>query len=175
MSTYTILVACFFLGLWILFTYLKFSNLIKKTNKIWADCQPLLKNRYQVLPILINITKNQADFDPLKLATLQYIYSQASDPRTLPQIQFENDRQATTLIFEVLVFLQNYSNAKLNPEFVKLESYLIGVENQLNLFKSSYNATVEEYNVALNTTPTSFMAKLMQLRSKEFLPIANYS
>jgi len=175
MTSYTILVACFFLVLWVVFTYIKFTSLGKKITKIWLECQPFLNKRYQVFPILINITKNQAGFDPSKLATLQYIYTQASDSRIGLEIQFENDRQATVLILESLVFLQNYPNILLNPEFIKLEAYLIGIENQLNLLKDNYNVLVEEYNMSLNVTPANIMAKLMQLQPKDFLPIANYS
>ena len=173
MTSYTLLVAAFFLVLWLIFAYVKFSSLSGKISKTWMQCQPLLKQRYQLLPILINITKNQPQYPLEKLKTLQFIYTQATDPRVNNETLLDLDRQCTGLIIELLVFLQNFSDLKINSEFIKLEGYIVDIESQLNNFKTFYNSLVEEFNTSLSTAPNSVMGKAMQLQIKNPLPLAS--
>ena len=173
MSSYTLLVAGFFFILWLIFSYVKFSSLTSKINKTWLQCQPLLRQRYQLFPILINMVKNQAGYPQEKLQFLQFAYNQAIDPRSSLQILADLDRQCTELIIELLIFLQNFSELKVNPEFINLENYIVNIESQLNALKSAHNALVEEFNSSISTTPNNIIGKVMQLQIKNQLPLAS--
>jgi len=169
MSTYSIFAVILFFLLWVVLNYSKFSGLSGQAQKIWNSCLPLLTQRYQLLPILINIAKNQASYDQNNLKALQVIYTQANDVRAVGKIQYELDKQATPLLANLLKQFQTYPELKTMPEFISIERQIISIESNLNIYKESYNALIDEYNQTLTNTVNQIFARVFRIQPKEKL------
>lgn len=171
MSTFSIIIVIVFIILAVGIIYFRFAGLNTKMNNIWQSTLPLLKQRYQLVPLIVNMAKNQAKYDQENLQALLTIYTQANDPRTNPKTHFELDNQATPLISGLLVHFQNYPELSQSPEFINLERNILNIENILNNNKLTYNALVAEFNQILRTSPNSYLGMLFRYTPKEPLQL----
>ena len=174
MSTFSILIVIVFLILAVGIMYSRFAGLNSKMNKLWQNTIPILKQRYQLFPLVVNMAKNQAKYDQENLQALLNIYTQANDPRTNPNTHFELDNQATPLISGLLVHFQNYPELSQSPEFINLEKNILNIENILNNNKFSYNALAAEFNQVLSTSPNSYLGLIFRYAPKEPLQITQF-
>jgi hypothetical protein len=174
MSTFSILIVVVFLILAVGIIYFRFAGLNSKMNKIWQDNLPVLKQRYQLFPLVVNMAKNQAKYDQENLQALLTIYTQANDPRTNLKTHFELDSQATPLISSLLIHFQNYPELSQSPEFINLERNILNLENILNNNKLAYNAIATEFNQVLGTSPNNYLGLVLRYTPKAMLPITQF-
>ena len=171
MSTFSIIIVIVFLILAVGIIYSRFAGINGKIEKIWKDTLPILKQRYQLFPLVVNMARNQAKYDQENLQALLTIYTQANDPRTNPKTHFDLDNQATPLISGLLVHFQNYPELSQSPEFINLERNILNIENILNNNKLAYNALAAEFNQVLSTSPHSYFGLALRYQPKQPLPI----
>ena len=68
----------------------------------------------------------------------------------------------------LMVAVENYPQLKANENFLQLQAALNEVEEQISAARRAYNATVLEYNNALEMIPTNLIASMMKYRKKTF-------
>ena len=70
---------------------------------------------------------------------------------------------------------ENYPQIKSDAAFTKLMGDLSSLEDDLQLARRYYNGTVREYNVAVQTFPSSLLASLFGFGRADFFELSSPS
>jgi LemA protein len=79
------------------------------------------------------------------------------------------DQQVSSAIGKIMVAAENYPDLKASENFINLQASLNEVEEQISAARRAYNASVKDYNNALEMFPSNIVARLMRYEQKVFL------
>ncbi len=147
-----------------------YNHLIRQRNQVQnalggVDVQ--LKKRYDLIPNLVALVKQYMQHEQGLLQKLTALRSQATTPQLASGEKTALNKALTESIGKVLINVENYPQLKASQSFVQLQRSLNEAEAQISAARRTYNASVTEYNDAIQTFPNNILAKLMGLRSKE--------
>ena len=151
-----------------------YNNLVNKKNKTlnaFAGIDVLLKKRYDLIPNLVETVKAYATHEQSVLSELTELRTKAVSSGLTDDEKVDMDRQMTGILKGLMVTVENYPDLKANQNFLKLQAALNEVEEQISAARRAYNATVLEYNNALEMIPTNVMAVMMKYQKKRFFEI----
>lgn len=72
-----------------------------------------------------------------------------------------------------MVAVENYPQLKANENFLHLQRSLNEVEEQISAARRAYNASVTDYNNAVEMFPTNIMASMMAYKQKRLFEITD--
>jgi LemA protein len=81
------------------------------------------------------------------------------------------DRQVSSALGQIMVAVENYPDLKASENFINLQASLNEVEEQISAARRAYNASVKDYNNALEMFPSNMVARLMRYEQKVFFEI----
>jgi LemA protein len=81
------------------------------------------------------------------------------------------DQQVSSAIGKIMVAVENYPDLKASENFINLQASLNEVEEQISAARRAYNASVKDYNNALEMFPSNIVARLMRYQQKVFFEI----
>jgi LemA protein len=70
-----------------------------------------------------------------------------------------------------MVAVENYPDLKASDNFLNLQASLNEVEEQISAARRAYNASVKDYNNALEMFPSNLVAGMMRYQQKVFFEI----
>jgi LemA protein len=148
------------------------NNLIKKKNavrNIFEDVNVLLKKRYDLIPNLVASVQQYMIHEKTVLAELTKMRAKAinSDISAEEKIDIQNKVQRT--LEGILVAVEAYPELKANQNFIQLQAALNEVEEQISAARRAYNATVTEYNNAVETIPSNLIAMMIGYKRKPLM------
>lgn len=127
----------------------------------------LLKKRYDLIPQLVETTKAYCQYEQTALIKVVQARALAVKIDTLSQKgRIEEDLSQS--VKQVLALKENYPDLKANTEFLSLQKELIQVEDDIQLARRYYNATVRNYNTFTHTFPMSLFLPYMQIKKGDF-------
>ncbi len=88
-----------------------------------------------------------------------------NDPQVLQQFQQTQD-QLSGALSRLLVTVERYPELKANANFQELQAQLEGTENRIAVERRKFNETVQSYNTAVQSFPTSLLAGMFGFHSQ---------
>jgi LemA protein len=152
-----------------------FNSLIGKKNQVtnvFASVDALLKKRYDLIPNLVSAVKTYMQHEKQLLTELSKIRSRAISREISHDEKIDLDNRLSKVLGTVMVAVENYPDLKASSNFLHLQSSMNEVEEQISAARRAYNATVTEYNNAVEMFPTSILAAIMNLKRKEVFVIS---
>ncbi len=143
-----------------------FNGLIQLRNdvrKAWADIDVVLKQRYDELPNVIAAVKGYMAHEKTlleDLARARSQYLQAADIEGKIGAESGVSGQIKTLFAAV----ENYPDLKANQNFLQLQGRISGLEIELADRRELYNASVNAFNVRIDSLPDLVVARLLRLK-----------
>ena len=64
--------------------------------------------------------------------------------------------------------VERYPELKANQNFLSLQAQLEGTENRISVERGNFNSAVQNYNVAVRSFPTNFIAGMLGFAPKPF-------
>ena len=161
----------FFLILMIAFSGCGSYNTMNKEEKAivaqWSEVENAYQRRNDLIPNLVAVVKNYADFEKSTLeavisarasATKMTIDPSKLDAESLQKFQ-QAQGQVSTALGRLLVVSENYPDLKANQNFLDLQTQLEGTENRITEQRRMFIKAVQDFN----TDITSFPEKLWNL------------
>lgn len=153
---------------------LLYNNLVGKKNQVanaFSSIDVLLKKRFDLIPNLTKMVKRymQHEMDVLTQVTdmrAKALSGGLSDAETVAM-----DQQVSSAIGKIMVAAENYPDLKASENFINLQASLNEVEEQISAARRAYNASVKNYNNALEMFPSNIVAGLMRYQKKVFFEI----
>src|ERR1041384_7282003 len=158
-----LIIALFFGG-----TYNRLVRLQQSVDQQWAQVQNVYQRRADLIPNLTNTVAGAANFE--KSTLVEVTNARASvgrvqlDPHKAPTdaAQLEKFQAAqgelSNALSRLLVVVERYPELKANQNFLSLQAQLEGTENRISVERGNFNKTVQDYNVAVRSFPTNFVA-----------------
>src|SRR5437868_2584730 len=173
-----LLFVAFVIGLFFWGSYNRLVTLDQNVNKKWGDVQTVYQRRADLIPNLVNTVQGAANFE--KSTIVEVTNARASvgrvqlDPSKAPtdaaQLeQFQAAQgQLSNALSRLLVVVERYPELKSNQNFLSLQAQLEGTENRISVERGNFNRTVQDYNVAVRSFPTNFVAGMLGFAPRPF-------
>jgi len=158
----------------ILIPILIFNSLIAKKNQVinvFATIDVLLKKRYDLIPNLVSTVKGYAKHERELLQQITDIRAKAMSGPTSPDDQAALDSDLTKALSRLMLVVENYPDLKAGENFMHLQRTLTELEEQISAARRAYNASVTDYNNAVEMFPTNIVASMMNYQRRKFFEI----
>ena len=139
--------------------YNRLVALSQRVGQAFADIDVQLKQRHDLIPNLVEVTKGYAGHE-------REIYEKIADARArliAGGSRGEQINAATELggaLSRLLAIAERYPNLKADKQFAKLSDELAGTENRIAVERGRYNEAVQAYNTRIRTFPDAIGAKI---------------
>ena len=172
---WAVLVAMALLALFVVFMYNGLVRLRNAVDEAWNQISVQLKRRHDLIPNLVEAVKGYMDFEQETLtrvveARTAAVSAQAAGPGGAAQsAQAENF--LTGALGQLFALVENYPDLKANQNVLQLQEELTTTENQIAGTRERYNATVRQFNTAIQRFPEVLMAGRMGFAGRDYFAI----
>jgi len=152
-----------------------YNGLVGKKNQVenaFATTDALLKKRYDLIPNLISAVKAYMKHEEGILLKVTELRSQAMSGGLSPNEKVAIDNQISKGISGIMIAVENYPDLKANQNFLQLQGSMNEVEEQISAGRRAYNASVTDYNNAVEMFPTNIMANMMNYQLHDLFEIS---
>lgn len=172
MATWIVLGVIVLLVVWIISMYNSFVTSKNKIDNSWSDISVFLKKRFDLVPNLVSTVKGYAAHES---QTLEKVVQARNAALAVPA----GDVQASALANQnlgaalrgLLVIAESYPDLKASQNFLELQTALSGIEGDLANARRYYNATVRDYNTAIQQFPGMLIAGRTGFKPREFFEL----
>ena len=159
-------------------TYNNLVSLRQQVDRSWADVENVYQRRADLVPNLVKTVEGAANFEKSTLTEVIQARQQVTnikvdagaapnDPQVLQQFQQTQD-QLSGALSRLLVTVERYPELKANANFQELQAQLEGTENRIAVERRKFNETVQPYNTAVQSFPTSLLAGMFGFIPKPY-------
>ncbi|MBR0374478.1 MAG: LemA family protein [Mogibacterium sp.] len=160
-----LLVIIILLVVWAISSYNGFVRLDNSIEEAFATMDVYLKKRADLIPNLVEIVKGYAKYESGTLdAVIQARNAAQNATSTNDKINYEN--QVTSGLAKIVALAEAYPDLKANTNFQELMKQLSSIENDVANARKYYNAVVKNYNVKLQSFPSSVIGSIFHYSKK---------
>ncbi|MBR0037679.1 MAG: LemA family protein [Bacteroidales bacterium] len=137
-----------------------YNNLVKLRNNrenAFSNIDVQLKQRYDLIPNLVNSVKGYATHEKELLEKVTQ-YRVAAMNATDINSKIAADNQLSSALAGLRVSVEAYPDLKANQNFQQLMAELSDVENKLAATRRFFNSATKELNNAVQTFPSNLLA-----------------
>lgn len=154
-----------------------YNGLVKQDEvvvKAWNNVEAEYQNRLDLVDNLVATVKGAADFEKSTLEEVVNARAKASSvqvdannltPEKIQEFQAAQSQLSGSLS-RLLVTVEAYPNLKATEGFMKLQSQLEGIENNIKNAKKTYNEAVQVYNTKVRSFPMNILAGMFGFDKK---------
>ncbi len=174
MALWIILAIIILLVIWIVTMYNGLVKLKIKVDNSWSDIRVFLKKRFDLIPNLVNTVKGYAAHESQTFEKVTQARNAAvAVPPGDVQAAAEANQVLGGALRGLLAIAENYPDLKANTNFLELQTALQNIEGELGNARRYYNATVRDYNTAIQQFPGVIVANMSGFKAREFFELDN--
>jgi LemA protein len=152
-----------------------YNSMVRKKIQIdnaWSDISVFLKKRFDLIPNLVNTVKGYAAHEAQTLEkVVQARNAAVAVPSSDVAAMAAANQGLTGALRGLLAIAENYPDLKANAQFLELQQALQGIEGELGNARRFYNATVRDFNTAIQQFPGSIIANMGNFKAREFFEL----
>src|SRR6516225_10014626 len=163
---WVILAIVVILVVWLVFTYNSLVSSRNRTQEAWSEIDVELKRRHDLIPNLVNTVQGYMGHERGTLEAVTNARANAiAAGATGDQAKIGQAENALTQSLRSLFAVaENYPDLKAISAFTNLQENLTATEDKLEFSRRFYNGNVRDYNIKLQTIPTSLIAGALGFR-----------
>jgi LemA protein len=145
-------------AVFVLFFIVTYNSLVGKKNQVenaFASIDAMLKKRYDLIPNLVATVKQYAKHESGTLTEITELRAKAMSGGLSSDEQVQVNNQITKAMGGIMVAVENYPELKANENFLQLQRSLNEIEEQISAARRAYNASVTDFNNAIEMFPSS--------------------
>ncbi len=157
-----------------------YNRLVKKRNHVedgWSGIDVQLKRRYDLIPNIVNVVKKYAEHEQStleKVINLRNAAQRSQSPGSqTPGQQSQDEQKLSQALSGLMIQVEAYPDLKANSNFIDLQQQLQKIEDDIQYARRYYNGAVREYNTAVQSFPSNFIANKYDFRAAEFFELEN--
>lgn len=159
--------------LWFFSTWNRLVRLEKEAERSWANIDVILKQRYDMIPNLVNIVKGYAEHE--ENIFMEFAKARNAAAGALANGDVAGVSQAEGVLAGMLprinMVAEQYPQLKADSSFVNLQNQLVALENQLADRREFYNSSATNFNTAIETIPTNFVAMVKSCKEMDLFEV----
>lgn len=156
--------------IWLVFTYNGLVTLRNRTQEAWSEIDVELKRRHDLIPNLVQTVQGymgheRGTLEAVTNARAGAVAAGASgDPAKIGQAE----NMLTQSLRSLFAVSENYPDLKAIAAFTNLQEQLTATEDKIEFSRRFYNGNVRDYNIKLQTLPTSLIAGVLGFKAFGF-------
>lgn len=157
-----------------IFAVIIYNSLIGKKNQVekaFASIDTLLKKRYDLIPNLVATVKQYAKHEAGTLTEITELRAKAMSGGASPDEQVALNNALGKALGGIMVAVENYPELKANENFMQLQRSLNEIEEQISASRRAFNASVTDFNNAVEMFPTNIFAGMMGYKRRQLFEI----
>lgn len=157
-----------------IFTVTVYNQLIKHrqmSNEAFASMDVFLKKRYDLIPMLVSVTKGARDYEANVLKEIVALRSQGLNGNLSVGDLGKNELKLSDRIHQLLMLVENYPDIKANHNFQQLSESLVKIEDDISKARRYYNATVRHYLTYKQQFPNVIIASMFNFPMIEYFAV----
>ncbi|MGI5897597.1 MAG: LemA family protein [Candidatus Dojkabacteria bacterium] len=132
-----------------------------------SDIETFLKQRYDMIPNLVEIVKGYAKHERETFAEVTNLRTKAMSSTSLEE-KMEIDQKLDKGIAKIFAIAENYPELKSNENFVQLQKTLETLEGDIQKSRRYYNGTARDFNAMIVVFPNNIIAGMLNFKKVEF-------
>jgi len=156
--------------LWFVLTYNGLVSARNRTQEAWSEIDVELKRRHDLIPNLVNTVQGYMGHErgTLEAVTNARANAVAAGATGDPQKIGEAENMLSQSLRSLFAVSENYPDLKAISAFTNLQETLTATEDKLEFSRRFYNGNVRDYNIKLQTLPTSLIAGALGFKAFGF-------
>ena len=161
--------------IWFISTWNRLVRLEENVNKSWSDIDVLLKQRYDMIPNLVNIVKGYAAHEKEIFEQFALARQTAAGALASGDVRGIGAAEGTIagLMPRISMVAEQYPELKADTSFVNIQNQLVSIENQVSDRREFYNASTTNWNAAIQMIPTSIVAGMKGAMRRELFEVTD--
>jgi len=147
----------------IISSYNKFIALKNQGEEAYAQIDAHLKQRYDLIPNLVETVKGYASHEQNTLTAVIEARNKAMGAVSVED-KDKADKAFEGTLKSLFALSESYPDLKANSNFVSLQDQLSKLEGEILQARKYYNGVVKTFNTAIQTFPSSLVAGLFGSR-----------
>ena len=142
---------------WVIGIYNNLVALRNNRENAFANIDVQLKQRYDLIPNLVNTVKGYAEHEKGLLERVTAARTAAMGATTLND-KIEAENALSSALAGLKVSVEAYPDLKANQNFMQLQSELADIENKLAAVRRFFNSATKELNTGVQSFPAVLFA-----------------
>lgn len=146
-----------------------YNSLIGKKNQVenaMGGIDVQLKKRHDLIPNLVATVKQYAEHERSLLDRVTELRTRALAGNIPEGERLQLEAALSGALRSLMVSVENYPDLKANQNFLHLQASLNEIEEQISAARRTYNASVTDFNNAIEMFPSNIVAGMMGLSRK---------
>src|SRR6058998_908176 len=145
---------------WLVLTYNGLVTARNRTQEAWSEIDVELKRRHDLIPNLVNTVQGYMGHErgTLEAVTNARANAVAAGATGDPQKIGQAENMLSQSLRSLFAVSENDPGLKAIAAFTNLQEDLTATEDKLEFSRRFYNGNVRDYNIKLQTLPTSLIA-----------------
>ena len=138
----------------------------QECNRAWSNIDVLLKQRHDELPRLVDICKGYMAYESQTLQAVVAARARFAEAESIPAVSRASNLISGALR-QLFAVVESYPNLKANESFLRLQSRITQLEDQIADRREMYNAAVTDWNTRIAQVPEVVVARAGNMTSRE--------
>ncbi|HEY8191664.1 MAG TPA: LemA family protein [Alphaproteobacteria bacterium] len=169
-STIVIIVLVVIAGYFIL-VYNRMVALRQTRNNAFSDIDVQLKQRYSLIPNLVETVKGYASHEKTLLENVTAARAQVGQSEGAGAERMAAESMLGGALGRLLAVAENYPQLKADANFRQLMSELSDIENKIAAARRFFNSATNEFNTAVQQFPANLVAGIFGFHTEPFFEI----
>ena len=156
--------------IWLVLTYNGLVTLRNRTQEAWSEIDVELKRRHDLIPNLVQTAQGYMGHErgTLEAVTNARAGAVAAGATGDPAKIGAAENMLTQSLRSLFAVSENYPDLKAIAAFTNLQEQLTATEDKIEFSRRFYNGNVRDYNIKLQTLPTSLIAGVLGFKAFGF-------
>ena len=162
-----------FIGLLILLMVYFYNALVKADKKAlegWSRIDVALKKRYDLVPNLVETVKAYAKHEKETLKEVVNLRNVSMEVDGVEE-KAGSEENLSQGIKTIFALAEQYPELKADQSFNKLQKKLADIEDDIQMARRYYNATVRDLDIMIDSFPSNIIAKIFGFKDREFFQV----
>ena len=167
-ALYIIIALIIIIAIWAITAYNGLVRLRNKADEAEAGVDAHLKQRYDLVPNLVETVKGYASHEK---STLDAVIEARNRTVSVKSLQERAKAEAglTAALDRLFALAESYPDLKANQNFVSLQNELSGIEEGILNARKYYNAVAREMNDKIMVFPSSIIASAFRFTKADYI------
>ena len=151
--------------------YNRLVSLRQKRNSAFSDIDVQLKQRYNLVPQLVETVKGYASHENDVFTKVTEARAQVGKSSTAGTDRMQAEGMLGGALLDLFAVAEDYPDLKADANFRDLQRELSDIENKVAAARRFYNNTTSEYNTAIQQFPAVLIAGPLGFQQETFFEI----
>lgn len=164
-----VLVALWFMGI-----YNRLVSLKALVDEAWSGIDVQLKRRYDLIPNLVTTVKQYSTHEKEIFEKVAQMRALAMGATSVAE-KGHAEAGLSAALKSLFAVVENYPQLRANENFMSLQKELSAIEHEIQLSRRYYNGAVRNYNIVVQSFPSSIIAGVAGFAKAQYFELGSAS